>query len=110
MPDLPDPEHVASRPCALGGGDVLTQESAAAHVSDLAELEALAERFGFPIGDGRADDLFSDAGRDPARYADRNTASGSRALTTYWPASTISEILRSTHRLASRYASSRERP
>jgi phospholipase C len=26
-PDLPDPEHVASRPCALGGGDVLTQES-----------------------------------------------------------------------------------
>ena len=59
MPDLPDPEHVASRPCALGGGDVLTQESAAAHVSDLAELEALAERFGFAVGDGRAVDLFT---------------------------------------------------
>ena len=59
LPDLPDPEHVASRPCALGGGDVLTQESAAAHVGDLAELEALAERFGFPVGDGRAEDLFS---------------------------------------------------
>ena len=58
-PDLPDPEHVASRPCALGGGDVLTQESAAAHVSDLAELEALADRFGFAVGDGRAEDLFS---------------------------------------------------
>jgi phospholipase C len=60
MPDLPDPEHVASRPCALGGGDVLTQESAAAHVSDLAELEALAERFGFAVGDGRAVDLFTE--------------------------------------------------
>jgi phospholipase C len=59
VPDLPDPEHVASRPCALGGGDVLTQESAAAHVSDLAELEALAERFGFPVSGGRAEDLFS---------------------------------------------------
>jgi hypothetical protein len=31
-----------------------------------------------------------------------NTASGSSALTTYSPASTISEILRSTHRLQSR--------
>jgi hypothetical protein len=31
-----------------------------------------------------------------------NTASGSTALTMYWPASTISEILRSTTRLQSR--------
>ena len=31
-------------------------------------------------------------------------------LTTYWPASTISEIFRSTQRLARTYASSRERP
>ena len=59
VPDLPDPEHVASRPCTLGGGDVLTQESAAAHVSDLAELEALADRFGFPVGDGKVADLFT---------------------------------------------------
>ena len=59
VPDLPDPEHVASRPCSLGGGDVLSQESAAAHVSDLAELEALADRFGFPVGEGRAVDLFT---------------------------------------------------
>jgi phospholipase C len=58
-PDLPDPEQVASRPCTLGGGDVLTQESAAAHVSDLGELEALADRFGFPVGDGKAADLFT---------------------------------------------------
>jgi hypothetical protein len=38
---------------------VLTQESAAAHVSDLAELEALADRFGFPVGDGKVADLFT---------------------------------------------------
>src|SRR5579883_1550369 len=37
------------------------------------------------------------------------TASGTSALTMYWPASTISEILRSTHRLERRYASSRDR-
>ena len=53
------PEHVASRPCALGGGDVLTQESAAAHVSDLAALEDLADRFGVPAGDGKVSDLFT---------------------------------------------------
>jgi hypothetical protein len=28
-------------------------------VSDLAELEALADRFGFPVGDGKIADLFS---------------------------------------------------
>jgi hypothetical protein len=50
---------VASRPCSLGGGDVLAHESAAAHAGDLAELERLAERFGFPVGDGRVEDLFS---------------------------------------------------
>jgi hypothetical protein len=50
---------VASRPCALGGGDVLTQESAAAHANDLAELEHLADRLGFPLGAGRVEDLFT---------------------------------------------------
>ena len=59
VPDLPDPEHVASRPCSLGGGDVLTQESAAAHVGDLAALEDLADRFGVPCGDGKVSDLFT---------------------------------------------------
>ena len=59
VPDLPDPEHVASRPCSLGGGDVLTQESAAAHEGDLAALEDLADRFGIPCGDGKASDLFT---------------------------------------------------
>jgi hypothetical protein len=68
-PDLPDPEHVASRPCSLGGGDVLTEESAAAHVSDLAALEDLADRFGVPCGDGKVSDLFTkpDAIRRAAR-------------------------------------------
>jgi phospholipase C len=28
-PDLPDPEHVASRPCTLGSGDVIAGDSAA---------------------------------------------------------------------------------
>jgi phospholipase C len=59
VPDLPDPQHVASRPCSLGGGDVISQESAAAHVGDLAELEALADRFGFPVGSGRVDEIFT---------------------------------------------------
>jgi phospholipase C len=58
-PDLPDPEHVASRPCALGGGDVLEESSAQAHVSDLAALEELADRHGVPAGKGVASDLFT---------------------------------------------------
>ena len=58
VPDLPLPAHVASRPCALGGGDVLEQQSAAAHTSDLAALEELAERFGFATGSGKAHELF----------------------------------------------------
>jgi len=56
-PDLPDYEHVLSRPCTVGGGD-LVQESHAAHASDLAELEELAYRFGFRTGAGKADEIF----------------------------------------------------
>jgi phospholipase C len=58
-PDLPDPQHVASRPCSMGGGDVLEEESAAAHVGDLAALEELAHRHGVPVYDGKASDLFT---------------------------------------------------
>jgi phospholipase C len=58
-PELPDPEHVASRPCAMGGGDVLEEESANAHVNDLAALEELAHRHGVPVYDGKASDLFT---------------------------------------------------
>ena len=43
-------------------------------------------------------------------YRATSTSRGRSALTTYSPASTISEILRSTHRLASTYASSAESP
>ena len=57
VPDLPDPQHIASRPCSFGGGD-LTAESAAAHVSDLADLEALAVRHGFRTGAGLPHELF----------------------------------------------------
>jgi phospholipase C len=57
-PDLPDPQHIVSKPCEMGGGDVLEEQSAAAHESDLAELEGLAERFGFQVGDSKPHDLF----------------------------------------------------
>jgi phospholipase C len=57
-PDLPDPSHIASRPCSFGGGDVL--DSQQAHASDLAALEELAERFGFPVGDGAPQELFTE--------------------------------------------------
>jgi phospholipase C len=56
-PALPDPPEVATAPCALGGGDVL--DSQAAHASDLAALEALAERFGVPSYEGKLGDIFT---------------------------------------------------
>ena len=57
-PDLPDPEHIVSKPCEMGGGDVLAEESAAAHESDLAALADVAEQFGFEIGESKPADLF----------------------------------------------------
>jgi len=57
-PDLPDPQHVASKPCVTGGGDLLDSSSASAHESDLADLEELAFRFGFATGDGKPHELF----------------------------------------------------
>ena len=38
---------------------MLTQESAAAHVGDLVELESLAARYGFQVGTGKVDELFT---------------------------------------------------
>ena len=55
-PDLPDPDHIVSAPCTLGGGDVL--DSQQTHASDLAALEDLAERFRIPTGTGAADQIF----------------------------------------------------
>jgi hypothetical protein len=57
-PDLPDPQHIVSKPCAMGGGDVLDSESASSHESDLAELEDLADRFGFAVGGSKPHELF----------------------------------------------------
>jgi phospholipase C len=57
-PDLPEPEHIVSRPCEMGGGDVIDDQSAAAHESDLAALDGIAEQFGFAIGESKPSDLF----------------------------------------------------
>jgi phospholipase C len=57
IPELPDPAHIASRPCELGGGD-LTEESAEAHISDLADLADFADGLGFKVGDSKPHDLF----------------------------------------------------
>jgi phospholipase C len=46
-PGLPDPPQVASAPCETGGGGVFDGDSA--HASDLADLEGLADRFGFRV-------------------------------------------------------------
>ena len=55
-PDLPDPDRIVSNPCTLGGGDVVDGD--AAHTSDLAALEDLAVRFGFPVGTGSPDQIY----------------------------------------------------
>jgi phospholipase C len=58
VPDLPEPEHIVSKPCSFGGGDLLDAESANAHESDLKDLQELAYRFGFKTGDGKPHELF----------------------------------------------------
>jgi phospholipase C len=55
-PDLPDPDRIVSNPCTLGGGDVVDGDQT--HTNDLAALEGLAERFGFPIGSSAADQIY----------------------------------------------------
>jgi phospholipase C len=55
-PDLSDPDRIVSSPCTFGGGDV--EDSLQAHASDLAALEDLAERFGFPVGTGSPAEIF----------------------------------------------------
>jgi phospholipase C len=56
VPDLPDPDRIVSSPCTLGGGDVIDGEQT--HTSDLAALEDLADRFGFPVGSGNVDEIY----------------------------------------------------
>ena len=50
-PSLPDPPVVATSPCATGGGGGVFDGGA--HASDLAGLEALADRHGVPVYDGK---------------------------------------------------------
>ena len=59
-PELPDPSTIVSTPCFLGGdtGTTALPAGAEAHQSDLAELEGLAERHGFEVGDGSIDSIF----------------------------------------------------
>ena len=56
VPDLPAPHHIVSKPCTLGGGDVI--DPGGAHENDMAALEILAERFGVPVGDGKPHNIF----------------------------------------------------
>jgi phospholipase C len=57
VPDLPDPDRIVSRPCTLGGGDVI-QDGGQSHESDLAALEGLADRFGYSTGSASATEIF----------------------------------------------------
>jgi phospholipase C len=57
VPDLPRPQHIASRPCSLGGGD-LAPASRTAHANDLADLQTLARRYGYTVGAGAPSDIY----------------------------------------------------
>lgn len=54
-PALPDPQHIVSRPCTFGGGDIV---DGGVHVGDMDALEELAHRVGVPVGDGKPHELF----------------------------------------------------
>ena len=57
--ELPDPEQVASTPCSLGGDTGgMPAEMLDAHQQDIQNLEDLAVRYGFTIGDGSVDQIF----------------------------------------------------
>ena len=58
-PELPTPADVVARPCSLQSGGLLSKETQDEHANDLADLEMLADRFGFPVGDGKVSDLFT---------------------------------------------------
>ena len=67
-PDLPDATQIVSKPCSLGGGDILAQESVSAHADDLAGLDDLAERFGFEIYDSTPENLFREPNSVTSSY------------------------------------------
>ena len=55
---LPDPPEVATNPCSQGGDDIVASDTEQAHASDLAALEAAAERFGVPVYEAKPDQIF----------------------------------------------------
>lgn len=61
VPDLPDPSHIVSKPCAVGGGDLVTDDGT--HAGDMDGLEELARRFRIPVGDGKPHHIF----REPTK-------------------------------------------
>jgi phospholipase C len=61
VPDLPHPSHIVSKPCSLGGGDIVADDGS--HAGDMDGLEELAHRFGIRVGAGRPHDLF----REPTK-------------------------------------------
>jgi phospholipase C len=71
-PRLPDPPVVATAPCETGGGGVF--DGGDSHASDLADLEHLADRFGFKVLD---QDVFSMP--DSVRRAIRKNKARERA-------------------------------
>jgi phospholipase C len=56
-PELPDPPAILTKPCAMGGGDVL--DSQQAHESDLAALESFADRHNVKVYDAKPSDIFT---------------------------------------------------
>jgi phospholipase C len=57
-PELPDPPHIVTQPCALGGGDVA--DSQEAHASDLKDIEKVADRYNLPVYEGKPHQIFRD--------------------------------------------------
>jgi phospholipase C len=56
VPDLPRPTHIVSKPCALGGGDLIGDDGT--HAGDMDGLEELAHRFRIRVGDGKPHEIF----------------------------------------------------
>ena len=70
-----------TQPCALGGGDVL--DSQQAHESDLAALEAYADRHNVKVYDAKPSDIFTKPDRSRRRCRpppDRRRAGASAHL------------------------------
>jgi hypothetical protein len=56
-PTLPDPAHIVSKPCSMGGGDIT---DGGVHAGDMDGLEELAHRVGVPVGEGKPHQIFGE--------------------------------------------------